>query len=216
MKKFIVFLCILLVLGIVGTILYFVLPYRAVDKYMNAQDDVDSEAIIELLPPAYVDYIEKVHGEGRLNMSDKPFDEMMASRYSTIVERFDFLDYYPEVDMKDDFKFTHKITSRRRGSKSEVKEFNEYVKRSLDIDMNAEKVVLVKYTYDIKVDKVDTDEEGTWLFDRNNIEDSGVCVKIDGKWYYLNNNGENSILWQVKVGLTVQDGVQWMYEWLND
>ncbi len=180
-------------------------PEGALKAYIKAQDDASTKGIVELVPPDFYDYQYNLKiANGHTEAESKKMVEDSYKPFALIndVSKLD-KDFDPAKDISYDYTIKEKYT----GSKSEVKEFNEYVKRNMNFDIDADSIVLIKYTF--------SRESKNERLSVKNISDSGVALKISGKWYYLNNGMQNQKLWADAKGLKFNDGAEWIFNWLN-
>ncbi len=182
----------------------------ALDTYIKAQDDLDCDAIIDLLPPDFYDF---VYADSKDRVREEPTDEVIRNhvemRYRPIVLTFDMAE--PELrdaDLKNDFSFSYKIEDTYKATSSELDEFNNYVKENLGFENKAQEVVLIEYRYTLKFkDKIYRNNE--------DIKNYGICVKMDGRWYYGDSHGFSSYMWEDREGLRINSCVQWIVDWFG-
>lgn len=182
----------------------------AFKAYMEAQENADTDAIIDLLPPDFYDY---VHDYCMDRLREDPTDEAIKksieTRYRPIVLTFDMAQ--PELrdaDLVKDFTFSYRIEDTYKASSAELKEFNNYTKEYLGFENNAQEIVLIKYRYTLKL-------KGEVYRSNDDIKGWGVCVKMDGKWYYGDSYGMSSYMWEDRQGLSVNSCVQWIVDWFG-
>ncbi len=179
------------------------------DAYMKAQDDVNTEGIIEVLPPDMYDFIYNrfKNNDRGIEYTEEEIQQRINDRYMARLASMDFLKFDPELDIVKDFSYTYKIVKEYDASASEVKEFNSYVKEKLGFKNKIEDVVLIEYEFTIL-------QNGKPVEFAETVTSNGVCMKMGGKWYYAENDIANEIMWIEREGLRINGGVEWVYEWL--
>ncbi len=182
----------------------------AFEAYMKAQGENDTDAIIDLLPPDFYDF---VYADSRDRVREEPTDEAIRNhvemRYRPIVLTFDMAQPdLREADLKKDFTFDYKIERTHNASSAELKEFNNYAKQYLGFDDKAQDVVLIEYRYTLKF-------KGEVYRSMDDIRGQGICIKMGGKWYYGDSNGFSYRLWVDREGLNTISSVEWIVDWFK-
>lgn len=180
----------------------------AFDAYMKAQDDVSTEGVIDILPPdMYNYYYDKFKNNGRgIEYTEEEIQNLINERYITKIDSADFLKMDSSIDLVNDISFNYSIVEEYNASAKEVKEFNEYVSEKLGFKNKAQDIVLIEYKFSLLVNGEVNDS-----FD--DVTSYGVCIKMNGKWYYAEASLSNEIMWIDREGLTVHDGLEWIYNW---
>lgn len=179
----------------------------AFDAYMKAEDDVSTEAIIDILPPDMYDYYYDrfKNNERGIEYTEEEIQNLINERYITRIDAADFIKFL-DCDIVNDISYTYSIVEEYNASAKEVKEFNDYVKEKLGFKNKAQDIVLIEYKFSLLVNGEVNDS-----FD--DVTSYGVCIKMNGKWYYAEASFSNEKMWVDREGLTVHDCVEWIYNW---
>lgn len=178
----------------------------ALGAYVEACETCNSQAIVDLVPAALFDFqCERLVLAG---YSEEDAKAEVTNRYGAPLAKADFIRMHTEIDLTKEFDFTYTITSRYSASADEVAQLNSFVSDTHGFELNAEDVVLYKYTYSIASQND--------IYSVQDVRDMGVALSIEGKWYYLAAGQTNQILWADGFGMNVENTVEWIYNWLRD
>ncbi len=177
----------------------------AFEAFMNAQQNADVDAILDLVPPAYFDY-RIAYGVSR-GKTEEEARKSLSQSYRPLSMSVDLKEFGPDYDPATECEYFYQIIETKEGTSEQVKEVNDYFKGKFDFKLNAKKVVVIKYAYVIKSKsgKLDTRE----------IETYGVAFKIKGDWYFHEGGIIRNDLWMTQKGLLVEDGVKWIMDYVE-
>lgn len=177
----------------------------AFGAFMNAQQNADVDAILDLMPPAYYDYRIAYGVSG--GKTEEEARNSLSQSYRTLSMNVDLKEFGPDYDPATECEYFYQIIETKEGTSEQVKEVNDYFKGKFDFNLNAKEVVVIKYAYSIlsKSGKLDTNENETY----------GVAFKIKGDWYFHEGGVIRNDLWITQKGLLVEDGVKWIMDYVE-
>ncbi len=182
---------------------------KAFESFKTAQNNVDKDAMVKLVPPFLYDYYlnnrKNAAEERGIEFNEQESRESINRMFRPTILNMDAAKFDKDVDIYKDFSFDYNITGTHAASSSELKEFNRYIKANLNTKDKAQGVVVVKYKYTIKY-------KGEAIIGFENARGSGVCVKVGGKWYYVDGNTGGREMWINGQGLLINDSVQWIVD----
>lgn len=181
---------------------------KAFKAFMDAHENGDISAIVKLTPPAFYDYLIDLGTEyGYDREGIENFVERSVKPTLFLMDFGSMLG--DDFSFKDEFSFDYKITDTYKASSSEVKKFNSYVKNELDFDIGADSIVLLEAVFSV--------DSKNNVFKSNGMIERGICLEVNGKWYYLSNSARKvPSLYGSVYEFDPEHGVEWMYNWLYD
>ncbi len=188
---------------------------KTLEKYVEAQRTLDKEAVVELVPDSLFDYRVKKYMDGRLQLSKEDATKNVRESYDEIfLLQFDVrsLDESHSLRVWYDRGYADKaninILNTYTASGKEVRELNSYIENKYGFDFGATQVVLFYYELDFIVNGEDTEP----VFPQ---ERTGICVKCDGEWCYLDPSyGLNWQLYSENKSRPSDSDVQWVSRWI--
>ncbi len=179
----------------------------AFEKYAKAQDDVDADTLLALVPEDLKNYIRNKYIES--GSAEEKVEKAIKEEFEPLVNRMDFaLFYAPDKNFKDAFSFKYEVTGKHEATKDEVKVLNEYVKNKMKFENDIEDVVVMKSKLTVTAQK----DGKEFLSGGYRV---GFCLKINGEWYYFEETRNTAELWRTADGLDVIDQVEWIAKFIK-